>query len=189
MLRTWQDGSSERASQVRAMFMRPFLRISMVLVMEVACAASPWYRGVVQAALPTQTLIVKVSTSCEAMVPAYCQGRFGFRVTGDGAFLVGPGPNGRSVSGQLRDAESRALRSAAARVLAGVSAWSAECNIRPEIPGVGERVDVSVNGRTVVLRGGGGRLGRGCAPGDAMADARLFKLVHRLMRRYYPDPF
>jgi hypothetical protein len=171
------------------MFMRSIARISTVLVMEVACAASPWYRGVVQAALPTQTLIVKVSTSCEAMVPAYCQGRFGFRVTGDGAFLVGPGPNGRSVSGQLRDAESRALRSAAARVLAGVSAWSAECNIRPEIPGVGERVDVSVNGRTVVLRGGGGRLGRGCAPGDAMADARLFKLVHRLMRRYYPDPF
>lgn len=169
--------------------MRSIARISTVLVMEVACAASPWYRGVVQAALPTQTLIVKVSTSCEAMVPAYCQGRFGFRVTGDGAFLVGPGPNGRSVSGQLRDAESRALRSAAARVLAGVSAWSAECNIRPEIPGVGERVDVSVNGRTVVLRGGGGRLGRGCAPGDAMADARLFKLVHRLMRRYYPDPF
>jgi hypothetical protein len=171
------------------MFMRSIARISTVLVMEVACAASPWYRGVVQAALPTRTLIVKVSTSCEAMVPAYCQGRFGFRVTGDGAFLVGPGPNGRSVSGHLRDAESRALRSAAAHVLAGIGTWSAECNIRPEIPGVGERVDVSANGRTVVLRGGGGRLGRGCAPGDAMADARLFKLVHRLMRRYYPDPF
>jgi hypothetical protein len=172
------------------MFMRPIVRISMVLVTEVACAASPRYCGVVQAALPTRTLIVTVSTSCEAMVPAYCQGRFGFRVTGDGAFLVGPEPNGRSVSGHLRDAESRALRSAAAQVLAGVSAsLSVECNIRPEIPGVGESVEVSANDRTVVLRGSGGRLGHGCAPGDATADARLFRLVDRLMRRYYPDPF
>jgi hypothetical protein len=123
------------------------------------------------------------------MVPAYCQGRFGFRVTGDGAFLVGPEPNGRSVSGHLRDAESRALRSAAAQMLAGVSASSVECNILPEIPGVGESVNVSAKGRAVVLRGSGGRLGRGCTTGDAMADARLFRLVDRLMRRYYPDPF
>jgi hypothetical protein len=123
------------------------------------------------------------------MVPAYCQGRFGFRATADGAFFVGPEPNGRSVSGHLRDAEGRSLRSAAAQVLAGVNASSVECHVRPEIPGVGESVDVSANGRTVVLRGGGGRLGRGCAPGDAMADARLFMLADRLMRRYYPEPF
>jgi hypothetical protein len=169
--------------------MRPIMRISMVLIMEVACAASPRYRGVVQAALPTRTLIVTVSTSCEAMVPAYCQGRFGFRITDDGAFDVGPEPNGRSVSGHLRDAERRALRSAAAQMLAGISALSVECNIRPEIPGVGETIEVSANGRTVVLRGSGGRLGRDCAPGDAMADAKLFRLVDGLMRRYYPHPF
>lgn len=169
--------------------MRPIVRISMVLVVGVACAATPRYRGVVEAALPNGTLIVTVSTSCEAMVPAYCRGRFGFRVTGDGAFLVGPEPNGRSVSGHLQNVESRRLRSAATRVLAGINARSVECNIRPEIPGVSENVDLSANGRTVVLRGGGGRLGPGCAPGDAMADARLFRLVDRLMRRYYPYPF
>ncbi len=123
------------------------------------------------------------------MVPANCQGRFGFRVTADGAFLVGPEPNGRSVSGHLRDAESRALRSAATRVLASINAMSVECHTRPEIPGVGESVDVSAHGRTVVLWGGGGRLGRGCAPGDAMADVKLFMVADQLMRRYYPDPF
>jgi hypothetical protein len=171
------------------MFMRPIVRISMILVIEVACAISPRYRGRVEAAQLDRALTVTVVTSCEAMVAAYCRGRFGFRVTADGVFLVGPEPNGRSISGHLRDAESRALRSAAAQVLAGINALSVECHIRPELPGVGESVEVSANGRTVMLRGDGGRLGRSCAPGDAMADAKLFKLADWLMRSYYPVPF
>src|SRR5271165_2641770 len=125
------------------MSIRPIVRISMVLGIATACAVFPRHRGVVQAAQPDRTPTVTVSTSCEAMVPAYCQGRFGFRVTADGAFLVGPEPTGRSVSGHLRNAESRALRSAATQVLAGINALLVECHIRPAVPGVGERVDVS----------------------------------------------
>ena len=168
--------------------MRPIVLISVVLIVA-ACAISLRYCGGVEAAQRDPALTVTVSTSCEAMVAAYCRGRFGFRVTADGAFLVGPEPNGRSVSGHLRDAEIRALASTAAQVLAGVDALSVECHIRPELPGVGESVEVSANGRTVLLRGAGGRLGRGCAPGDAMADAKLFELANRLMRSYYPKPF
>ena len=123
------------------------------------------------------------------MVPAYCQGRFGFRMTVDGAFVAGPDPDGRSVSGYLRNVEAQELRSAAEQVLEGVNARSVECHIHPEIAGVVESVVVSGNGRTVVLRGASGRLGRACAPGDAVADARLFEMADRLMRHYYPKPF
>jgi hypothetical protein len=183
----WQDDPRETASGMKVS--GPIVRISMVLVMEVACGFFPRHCGGVQATPPNPKLTVTVSTSCEAMVPAYCQGRFGFRATADGAFLVGPEPNGRSVSGHLRDAERRALRSVAAQVLAGINASSVECHVRPEIPGVGESVKISAHGRTVVLRGSGGRLGRGCAPGDAVADARAFIVADQLMRRYYPNPF
>ena len=165
------------------------VRLWVCLVLTAICAVFMPHRGGVQAASPDRTLSVAVSTSCEAMVPAYCQGRFGFRTMADGAFVVGPEPGGRSLSGYLREAERRALRSAAEQVLAGISALSDECHIRPEIPGVGERVVVLAQRRTVVLRGTGGRLGRGCALGDAMADAKLFTLADRLMRRYYPNPF
>jgi hypothetical protein len=132
---------------------------------------------------------VAVSTSCEAMVPDYCQGRFGFRITAGSAFLVGPNPDGRSFSGYLRKDEGRELYSAAEQVLAGINAQSVECHVYPEIPGVAETVVILAKGRTVVLRGAGGRLGHGCAPGDALADARLFTLADRLMRQYYPKPF
>src|SRR4051812_31865398 len=146
--------------------MRPLVRTSMLLVMAVACGFFPQHRGGVQATPLNLKLTITVFTSCEAMVPAYCQGRFGFRATADGGFLVGPEPNGRSVSGHLRDAERRALRSAAAQVLAGINASSVECHVRPEIPGVGESVEISAHGQTVVLRGSGGRLGHGCALGQ-----------------------
>ena len=169
--------------------MRPIVRLLVCLVSAAICAVFMPHRGGVQAASQDRTLSVAVSTSCEAMVPAYCQGRFGFRTTADGAFIGGPAPDGRLVSGYLREGESRALRSAARQVLAGINALSVECHISPEIPGVEESVVVLAQDRTVVLHGAGGLLGRGCAPGDAMADARLFALADRLMRRYYPNPF
>jgi hypothetical protein len=183
----WQDDPRETASRMKVC--GPIMRISKVLIMVVACAFFPQHPGGVHATPPIRAFTVIVSTSCEAMVPAYCQGRFGFRATADGAFLVGPEPNGRSVSGVLRGAERRALQSAAAQVLAGIKASSVECHVRPEIPGVKESVEISAHDRTVVLRGSGGQLGRGCKPGDAMADAKMFTFADQLMRRYYPNPF
>jgi hypothetical protein len=74
-------------------------------------------------------------------------------------------------------------------VLDSIPAMTVECHVRPAIPGVGEGVMVSAQARTLVLRGAGGRLDRACSRGDATADARLFALADRLMRRYYPQPF
>jgi hypothetical protein len=171
------------------MFMSAIVRISMVMVTAVAFVFPFSHCGSVQAAQGDRALTVIVVTKCEAMVAAYCRGGFGFRVAGDGAFLIGPNPNGRSVSGRLRLSEIRALRSAAVRVLAAIKGSVAECPISSELPGIGESVEVSKDGQTVVLRGDGGRLGRDCAPGDAIADAKLFGLADSLMRSYYPSPF
>jgi hypothetical protein len=123
------------------------------------------------------------------MVPAYCQGRFGFRVNADGTWLVGPETNGRTVYGRLRESEHRTLKSTAERVLSSVPEPSVECHIHSAIPGVAEDVTLVAEGRTVVLRGAGGLLDSACAPGNAAADAALFALADRLMRRYYPRPF
>jgi hypothetical protein len=154
-----------------------------------ACAIFTQNHVGAQTTPPDATLTVTVATHCEAMVPAYCQGKFGFRITVDGSFVAGPDPLGRSVSGGLGNVEAQELRSAAEQVLEGVNARSAECHIRPEIPGVDETVVVLGKGRTVVLRGAGGQIGRECGPGDAVADARLFEMADRLMRNYYPKPF
>jgi hypothetical protein len=44
-------------------------------------------------------LEVKEQTSCEALVPAFCVGTYGFTVHDDGRFTVGPAPNGVSLTG------------------------------------------------------------------------------------------
>ena len=144
--------------------------------------------GEAQAASPDRMVVV-VSARCEAMVPAYCRGGFGFRVAPDGAFLAGPDPAGRSLAGHLRRAEGRALRSAAGAALADASAAPADCHDRPAIPGAGETVTVSDEHHAVVLHGAGGRLDRACASGREAAKVLLFRLADRLMRRYYPVPF
>lgn len=165
------------------------MRALLFLVLLATCAVFAQHQAGARTVPPDGTFAVTVSTSCEAMVPAYCQGRFGFRITADSAFLVGPDPDRRSVSGHLRKVEGDALHSTAKRVLAGINARSVECHILPEIPGVTETVVILAQERTVILRGAGGRLGHGCAPGDAVADARLFALADRLMQHYYPKPF
>ena len=162
-------------------FLRSIAQSRAALLFPAACAIFARDHGRVHA--------VVVSTSCEAMVPDYCRGKFGFRVTSDGAWQVGPEPGGRSLAGHLREAERRALQSATARVLDSIPTSYVECHVRPAIPGVGESVTISTPARTVVLRGAGGRLDPACAPGDATADARLFTLADRLMRRYYPRSF
>jgi hypothetical protein len=154
-----------------------------------SCAVFMPHHPGAQTTPPDAPLTVTISTRCEAMVPTYCQGRFGFKIMVDGSFVAGPDPDGHSASGYLRNVETDALRTAAERVVEGVNVRSVECHIRPEIPGVSETVAVLAKGRTVILRGASGRLGRECAPGNAVADARLFELADRLMHDYYPKPF
>jgi hypothetical protein len=170
-------------------FLRSIAQSRAALLLPAACAIFAQDHGRAHATPADQLPTIAVSASCEAMVPAYCRGRFGFHVTSDGTWLVGPEPGGRSLAGHLREAERRALQSATARVLDSIPTSYVECHVRPAIPGGGESVTISTQARTVVLRGAGGRLDPACAPGDATADARLFTLADRLMRRYYPRPF
>ena len=44
---------------------------------------------------------VTIRTTCEAMLPAYCQGKYGFQVMVNGEWRAGPDPGGRSVSGRF----------------------------------------------------------------------------------------
>jgi hypothetical protein len=170
-------------------FLRSIAQSRAALLLPAACAIFAQDNGRVHAAPADQLPTVAVSASCEAIVPVYCRGRFGFQMTSAGTWLVGPAPGGRSLAGHLREAERRALQSATARVLDSIPTSYVECHVRPAIPGVGESVTISTQARTVVLRGAGGWLDHDCAPGDATADARLFALADRLMRRYYPRPF
>ena len=143
----------------------------------------------VGAVLSDHAVTVVVSTMCEAMLPAYCQGGFGFRISPEGDWLAGPAPDGRTSSGRLLPSERQALQMAVRRVLNTLPASSYECHVRPRIPGVGEMVAITTDRQALVFRGAGGQLEPGCTPGDARADAALFALVDRLMRRYYPRPF
>lgn len=132
--------------------------------------------------------LLTVQTHCEAMVPAYCRGRFGFRVTRDGKWLAGPDPSGFSVFGHLSKDESRRLRRVAAQVLGSPARPPADCEARQPIPGVDEIVTVQGPERVVKLEGAGGQLNPSCAPGLASA-AELFALADALVQRYYPQPF
>jgi hypothetical protein len=141
------------------------------------------------AALPERGASVHVATTCEAMVPAYCQGGFGFQLLPSGDWQAGPAPDGRIVSGRLLPSERETLSAAARRVVDSAAAANFACQARPRIPGVGASVTVTTEREALTLHGAGGRLDPGCASGNASADAELFTLADRLMRRYYPRPF
>jgi len=133
--------------------------------------------------------VVTVRVSCEAMVPAYCRGHYGFEVSGDGVWRVGPRPDGQVLSGRLPAPEAQRLRAAAERALRRATDQPPTCAVVGPIPGAGERVTVTDHQRTVALSGIGGRLDASCSPRGGTEYAALFALADRLMRRYYPHPF
>jgi hypothetical protein len=137
---------------------------------------------------PSAAPLVTMDTHCEAMVPDYCQGAYGFEVSENGRWLAGPDRSGFSVSGRLSKREIRQLQYAATQILGKPAKPPADCEPNLEIPGVGESVTVHAQERSVKLEGAGGRLDPSCARGDRSA-AQLFALADRLMRRYYPRPF
>ena len=137
---------------------------------------------------PCAAASVTVQTSCEAMLPAYCQGKYGFQVMENGEWRAGPGPGGRSFSGRLSKKENRALWEAAELLLGSSARQPAECREREAIPGVRESVTVRIEERGVTLQGAGGELNPLCPP-EHMPAAKLFARADELMRRYNPRPF
>jgi hypothetical protein len=118
---------------------------------------------------PSATPVVTVNARCEAMVPAYCQGAYGFQVSGDGLWMAGPDPSGFSISGHLSKTESRRLRHAANQILHKLVTPSSDCERDEQIPGVGESVTVRGQQRSMKLEGAGGRLNPSCTRGDRSA--------------------
>jgi len=138
--------------------------------------------------LPCAAGSVTVQTTCEAMLPAYCQGKYGFQVMENGEWRAGPDPGGRSFSGRLSKKENHALWEAAELLLGSPARQPVECREREAIPGVRESVTVRIREREVTLQGAGGALNPLCPPEHARA-AKLFARADELMRRYYPHPF
>lgn len=132
---------------------------------------------------------VVVRAQCEAMAPGACLGAYGFEMKADGVFSAGPSPAGRSVGGRMDAKDHKALASAVARVLADPEAGEVACGPIRGVPGAGETVAISANGRDLVLRGGGGALDHRCVRGPVDTMDFIFRAAHRAMARGYPRPF
>src|SRR5215472_3654506 len=132
---------------------------------------------------------ITVTTSCEAVAPAYCQGAFGFYVSTTGEWRAGPDPDGRSTAGRLTQAERSRLRSAIERAIHSGESGAHDCPPHPMmVPGVRETLTIANRGRKIVLRGAGGKIDPLCGAATS-ANVELFALVDSLMQRYYPRPF
>lgn len=126
-------------------------------------------------------------TTCEALNPASCVGLFGFAVTADGRYTIGPAPSGQSVSGTL-SAQELAQLSAAAGQVAGGKGASPQCDSGASVPGVSDAVDLTVSDGTVIRAYEQSFQGT-CTRGGRDAALRLHDDLHALMQRYYPTPF
>ena len=133
------------------------------------------------------TIVVK--TTCEAMLPAYCQGAYGFEIASEGAFTVGPSAAGRRLNGVLDSASLTNLARAVEQVLADPDARETPCGVIRAIPGVSETVSISADNRTLVLKGSSGALDPRCVSGNFAALQALFSAAHQAMSRHYPSPF
>jgi hypothetical protein len=130
---------------------------------------------------------VHEQTSCEALKPNYCTGLYGFTVTSDGRYTVGPSANAVQIDGTLSESERIALSSAAATVAGGAGKNSA-CDPDGTVPGVGDFVDLT-NDRQVVSRVYELTFQGTCYRGGRDVALRLHADLRALMAKYYPLPF
>jgi hypothetical protein len=122
-------------------------------VMCVVGAAASW---TVDAA---DGVIVRVDTACEAMAPDACLGAYGFRIAETGAYVAGPSPDGRARNGQAAENQLFVLARGA---LADPAKSAAACPPLGPIPGTRETVTVSLNEKTLVLKGDSGIIDKRC---------------------------
>jgi hypothetical protein len=125
-------------------------------------------------------------TACEALSPAFCVGVYGFTVTSDGRYTVGPAGDGTSLSGALTDAE-RARIFADAASLASSLGGAQVCDSAGTVPGVGDSIDLT-DSQNVVTRVYDLGL-KTCYRGGRAQATQLHTDLRSLMDRYYPRPF
>ena len=129
---------------------------------------------------------VTEKTACEALVPAYCVGLYGFTVTSDGRYTVGPADGGAKLEGSLADKE-RVLIASDADALATNLGAAEVCDSSGTVPGVGDSVDLT-DSRNVVTRVYALGLTT-CYRGGRAQATQLHKDLAGLMAQYYPRPF
>ena len=135
---------------------------------------------------PSWTQVAE-KTSCEAMNPVWCRGIYGFTLTPDGHYVVGPADDGTRIEGTISDSERTRLSGDVAHV-AGRLAGTPQCGGPGGVPGVGDEVDLTDAGNAVwkvyelTLNGS-------CTLGPRDAANRLHDDLQALMASYYPRPF
>jgi hypothetical protein len=130
---------------------------------------------------------VAEQTACEAMNPHQCRGVYGFTVTPDGHYLVGPADDGTTTAGSISDSERARLSGDAAQV-AGSLGGSPVCEGTGSVPGVGDEVALT-DARGAVWKVYELTLSGACTLGPRDAATRLHADLQALMASYYPRPF
>ncbi len=126
-------------------------------------------------------------TACEAMDPHQCRGAYGFTVTLDGRYFVGPADDGTRIEGSISDSERARLSGDVARV-AGRLGGSPQCDGPASVPGVGDEVDLTDARGVVWPVYALGMMGT-CTLGTRDAATRLHDDLETLLASYYPRPF
>src|SRR5690349_19342080 len=91
-----------------------------------------------QQADPVSWTDVREQTSCEALNPAYCTGAYGFALTKDGIYQVGPAPDGIQVNAAITDSERNQLSADVASLSGDLT--TARCDSAGTVPGVSDAV-------------------------------------------------
>jgi hypothetical protein len=126
------------------------------------------------------------TTACEALSPAFCVGVYGFTVTSDGRYTVGPAGDGTTLAGTLTDAERGRVSADAASLVASLGSAQV-CDSTGAVPGVGDSIDLT-DSRDVVTRVYDLGL-KTCYRGGRAQATQLHTALQALMARYYPRPF
>jgi hypothetical protein len=129
-------------------------------------------------------------TACGSADPRNCAGAYGFTVTHDGRYTIGPAPGGQTATGQI-DGSSLAQLNGDALMFAGVDpATTASCGGGISIAGVADDVQLTLaDGTGFAPYGLFTDQGSDCTRGDRTSALQLHVDLRALMGKYYTTPF
>jgi hypothetical protein len=153
--------------------------------------------GATPTALPSTTPTVAVThwsqvsdiTSCEAMLPEFCRGAYGFTVMSDGTWAAGPSPSGKSYSGRVTDDQLATLQADIALFSPSDLNANLVCTQAQGIPGKQEKLEIWYDDQPYIMYQYSTQAGAECYSGNDKTDARLLVDLRALMHQYYPVPF
>jgi len=132
------------------------------------------------------------TAECEALVPAYCQGAYGFAIRVDGSWTAGPSPANAVMSGRLTSDELSALaadiKALAASTPDSCTSVANHATGAPTIPGVRTIVALSTSSGRQLQVGGPVDLLSSACPGS-QASLVMWSEFQTLLGKYYPRPF